>query len=148
VIALDATYSIGETLSGVGLYSHEILYGLAAAYPETGFEFCYRAHRYLRGRRLALPANARARLILEPFAPRGADLFHGLNQRLPRLPLRRAVATFHDLFVMTGEYSTPERASPGRRAMQRRAPTPSSRSRRSRRARLYRCLTSIRRAFK
>jgi glycosyltransferase involved in cell wall biosynthesis len=27
---------------------------------------------------------------------------------LPRIPLRRAVATFHDLFVMTGEYSTPD----------------------------------------
>ncbi len=39
--------------------------------------------------------------------PRGA-LFHGLNQRLPRARLPRAVATFHDLFVMTGEYSTPE----------------------------------------
>src|SRR5665811_2415008 len=39
---------------------------------------------------------------------RGADLFHGLNQRLPRIPLRRSIATFHDLFVMTGEYSTPE----------------------------------------
>src|SRR5262249_1438508 len=33
---------------------------------------------------------------------------HGLNQRLPRIPMRRAVATFHDLFVLTGEYSTPE----------------------------------------
>ncbi|HUE04879.1 MAG TPA: glycosyltransferase family 1 protein, partial [Bryobacteraceae bacterium] len=37
-----------------------------------------------------------------------ADLFHGLNQRLPQTRLRRAVTTFHDLFVMTGEYSTPE----------------------------------------
>ena len=35
------------------------------------------------------------------------DLFHGLNQRLDRR-YRRAVATFHDLFVLTGEYSTPE----------------------------------------
>jgi glycosyltransferase involved in cell wall biosynthesis len=35
-------------------------------------------------------------------------LFHGLNQRLPKTPLRRAVATFHDLFVLSGEYSTPE----------------------------------------
>jgi glycosyltransferase involved in cell wall biosynthesis len=38
----------------------------------------------------------------------GADLFHGLNQRLPEGRLGRAVATFHDLFVLTGEYSTPE----------------------------------------
>ena len=56
----------------------------------------------------ALPRNARRRVLAEPLGPRGADLFHGLNQRLPRIPMRRAIATFHDLFVMTGEYSTPE----------------------------------------
>ena len=107
-IALDATYSIGERLSGVGLYSREILLGLAASHPETHFDFCYRSHRYLRSWANALPPNARRRLLAEPLGPRSADMFHGLNQRLPRLPLRRAVATFHDLFVMTGEYSTPE----------------------------------------
>jgi glycosyltransferase involved in cell wall biosynthesis len=107
-IALDATYSIGDTLSGVGLYSHEILMGLACAHPDVRFDFCYRPHRYLRARRTALPRNARRRLLAEPLGPRGADLFHGLNQRLPRIPMRRAIATFHDLFVMTGEYSTPE----------------------------------------
>ena len=107
-IALDATYSIGEQLSGVGLYSREILLGAAAAHPEAHFEFWYRAHRYLRSREEAFPPNARRRLLAEPWGPRSADLFHGLNQRLPRMRLRRAVATFHDLFVMTGEYSTPE----------------------------------------
>ena len=108
LIALDATYSIGDALSGVGLYSNEILHGLATGHPEARFDFCYRPHRYLRARGLALPGNARRRLLLEPLLPRGADLFHGLNQRLPRLPYRRAIATFHDLFVMTGEYSTAE----------------------------------------
>jgi glycosyltransferase involved in cell wall biosynthesis len=107
-IALDATYGTGDRLSGVGLYSHEILFGTAAAHSGTRFHFCYRPHRFFRSWRLELPPNVRRRLILEPFAPRGADLFHGLNQRLPRIPLRRAVATFHDLFVMSGEYSTPE----------------------------------------
>lgn len=107
-IALDATYSIGEVLSGVGLYSHEILTGLAAAHPEIGFDFYYRPHRYLRARRTVLPHNVRRRLLAEPLGPRRADLFHGLNQRLPHVPMRRAIATFHDLFVMTGEYSTPE----------------------------------------
>ena len=107
-IALDATYSTGGQLSGVGLYSHEILFGTAAAHPETRFHFCYRPHRFLRSRELAMPPNVRRRLILEPFSPSGGDLFHGLNQRLPRIRLRRSVATFHDLFVMSGEYSTPE----------------------------------------
>jgi glycosyltransferase involved in cell wall biosynthesis len=107
-IALDATYSVGEALSGVGLYSREILLGAAAAHPEARFDFCYRPHRYLRSWRESLPANAHRRLLAEPLGPRSADLFHGLNQRLPHLPTRRAIATFHDLFVMTGEYSTPE----------------------------------------
>jgi len=107
-IALDATYSIGDEISGVGLYSHEILMGLSGAHPEVRFDFCYRPHRYLGARRAALPPNARRRLLAEPLGPHSADLFHGLNQRLPRIPMRRAIATFHDLFVMTGEYSTPE----------------------------------------
>ena len=107
-IALDATYSVGDELSGVGLYSREMLLGLAAAHPEARFDFCYRPHRYWRSWANPLPANARRRLLAEPLGPRAADLFHGLNQRLPRIPLRRAVTTFHDLFVLTGEYSTEE----------------------------------------
>src|ERR1017187_10090589 len=107
-IARDATYSIGDTLSGVGLYSHEILLGLAAAHPEVRFDFCCRPHRYLRARRATQPPNVRRRVLAEPFGPRGADLFHGLKQRLPRIPMRHAGATFPDLFVMTGVYSAPE----------------------------------------
>jgi glycosyltransferase involved in cell wall biosynthesis len=107
-IALDATYSVGGDLSGVGLYSHEILLGVAAAHPETRFDFCYRPQRYLRSWANPLPANARRRLLAEPLGPRAADLFHGLNQRLPRIPLRHAVTTYHDLFVLSGEYSTEE----------------------------------------
>jgi glycosyltransferase involved in cell wall biosynthesis len=50
-----------------------------------------------------MPPNAARSL----WAPMGS-LFHGLNQRLPRFHSGPAVATFHDLFVLTGEYSTPE----------------------------------------
>ena len=107
-IALDASYSIGEELSGVGIYSRELLSGLAATHPESRFGFYYRPHRFFRSWAAPLPANARRRILAEPFGPRSADLFHGLNQRLPRIPLRRSVATFHDLFVLSGEYSTPE----------------------------------------
>jgi glycosyltransferase involved in cell wall biosynthesis len=107
-IALDATYSIGDELSGVGLYSREILWGLAAAHPERRFDFCYRPHRFFRSMLLPHPSNVHRRLLAEPVGPYFATLFHGLNQRLPRIPLRRAVVTFHDLFVMTGEYSTPD----------------------------------------
>jgi glycosyltransferase involved in cell wall biosynthesis len=108
-IALDATYSIGRSLSGVGVYCNEMLLGLARAHPEQRFTWCYRPHRYLRSFRAKLPANCSRYFLHDRWrAPRFAELFHGLNQRLPEAPLPRAVATFHDLFVMTGEYSTPE----------------------------------------
>lgn len=105
-IALDATYSLGEALSGVGLYSREILLGLAAAHPDTRFHFYYRPHRFLRSWSERLPANVRRRLLAWPLGARGAALFHGLNQRLPDALAPRSVATFHDLFVLTGQYST------------------------------------------
>ena len=107
-IALDATYSIGDALSGVGIYSREILRGLAAAHSGVRFEWWYRPHRYRQARGEAMGGNVRRRLMMEPVWPRPADLFHGLNQRLPRLPMRRTVVTFHDLFVLSGEYSTAE----------------------------------------
>jgi glycosyltransferase involved in cell wall biosynthesis len=107
-VALDATYSVGDALSGVGAYSHHLLHGIAAAHPETRFAFYYRSHRFLRSFRETMPRNAARRLLAEPWGPRRADLFHGLNQRLPQMRLRRCAATFHDLFVMTGEYSTPD----------------------------------------
>jgi glycosyltransferase involved in cell wall biosynthesis len=106
-LALDATYSLGENLSGVGVYSRRILFGLARAHPEARFLFSYRPHRFFRSLRDTLPVNCTRRLLLETRAPR-AELFHGLNQRLPRACPRRTVTTFHDLFVLTGDYSTPE----------------------------------------
>lgn len=106
-LALDATYSLGDDLSGVGVYSREILGGLAAAHPEARFRFCYRPHRYLEARRERLAANCRRALLLDRFPPR-ADLYHGLNQRLPARLRHPSAATFHDLFVLTGDYSTPE----------------------------------------
>jgi glycosyltransferase involved in cell wall biosynthesis len=103
-VALDATYSLDRNLSGVGVYSREILFGLARSHPQDRFLFCYRPHRFLRSFRDALPRNAARRLLRG--APQ-ADLFHALNQRVDA-PARRTVTTFHDLFVVTGEYSTPE----------------------------------------
>jgi glycosyltransferase involved in cell wall biosynthesis len=107
LIALDATYSLGRNLSGVGLYSREIMFGLARVHPDTRFLYCYRPHRFLRSFRDSLPRNATRRLLRG--APRAA-LFHALNQRVdwPRPHAGRVVATFHDLFMLTGEYSTPE----------------------------------------
>jgi len=103
-IALDATYSLGKNLSGVGVYSREMLFGLAGAHPGEKFRFCYRPHRFLKSFDDALPKNASRRLLRgAPFA----DVFHALNQRV-EAKARRTVSTFHDLFVMTGDYSSPE----------------------------------------
>jgi glycosyltransferase involved in cell wall biosynthesis len=105
-IALDATYSVGRNLSGVGVYSHRILAGLAAAHPDRRFLACYRPHRFWRGLQLPVPGNVSPALLWKN-SPWGVDLFHGLNQRVDRR-YKRTVTTFHDLFVITGEYSTPE----------------------------------------
>lgn len=107
-IALDATYSLGSSLSGVGVYSREMLNGLAAAEPDAQWEWFYRSQRYWRARGLPKPSNVKCRFLADSWGSRSAHLFHGLNQRLPSRGFRRQVATFHDLFVLSGEYSTPE----------------------------------------
>lgn len=106
-IGLDATYSLGDNLSGVGVYSREILSGLPSAHPEARYLFCYRPHRFLRALQTALPPHC-SRALLWNSRPRSVDLFHALNQRVDSTRFRRTVTTFHDLFVMTGDYSTPE----------------------------------------
>jgi glycosyltransferase involved in cell wall biosynthesis len=90
------------------VYSRELLRQLAAAHPEQRFQFCYRPHRYFRSFAAPLPANTGRGLLYEPLFPRPRDFFHGLNQRLPKIRFRKTVSTFHDLFVLTGDYSTPE----------------------------------------
>ncbi len=102
-IALDATYSVDPQPSGIGVYSAEILNGLASAYPHDEFLHCYRARKYWNA-----PRTSRKRLLLSSFPTFRADLFHALNQRLDRRPAKKVVCTFHDLFVLTAEYSSPE----------------------------------------
>ncbi len=102
--ALDATYSLGRNLSGVGVYSREMLFGLARSHPEEKFLYCYRPHRLIRSFRETLPKNASRYLLA---GTPSCDLFHALNQRVD-FRARRTVTTFHDLFVMTAEYSSAE----------------------------------------
>ena len=61
-------------------------------------------HRFLKSFHDKLPSNASRRLLRG--AP-SADIFHALNQRVD-VKSRRTVSTFHDLFVMTGDYSSPD----------------------------------------
>jgi glycosyltransferase involved in cell wall biosynthesis len=107
-VALDATYSLGGGLSGVGVYSRELLNGLAATDFAEGWDWFYRSQRYFRARRLLKPPNVTRRFLADSWGNRAADIFHGLNQRLPRRRFRKQIATFHDLFVLSGDYSTAE----------------------------------------
>jgi glycosyltransferase involved in cell wall biosynthesis len=101
-IALDATYSVDPQPSGIGVYSAEILNGLASAYPHDEFLHCYRPRKYWNA-----PRTSRKRLLLSSVPTFRADLFHALNQRVDRRPAKKVVCTFHDLFVLTAEYSSP-----------------------------------------
>ncbi len=100
---------MGDDLSGVGIYSHEILNGLAAAHPAASFLFCYRPKQFFRSYRDPLFRNCRRFLLHDEWRiPSHANLFHGLNQRMPARKMKYRVCTFHDLFVMTGNYSAAE----------------------------------------
>lgn len=95
-------------MSGVGVYSREILHGLASLRGGDEFGFYYRPHRYTKALRLRLPSNCTRHLLWEGRASASFDVFHGMNQRLPSANWKRKVATFHDLFVLTSDYSTAE----------------------------------------
>lgn len=91
------------------MYCQELLGGLASSHPQESYWFCYRPHRYLRSFRQSIPSNAHRFLLHDKWRiPKRVDLFHGLNQRMPESRLRLGVCTFHDLFVLTGDYSTAE----------------------------------------
>jgi glycosyltransferase involved in cell wall biosynthesis len=106
-VALDATYSVDTQPSGIAVYSRRILNGLARAHPEDQFIHCYRLKQYRRTHPSEMPNVSRRVLLPLPFL-NTADVFHALNQRVERRHSKRVVSTFHDLFVMTGEYSSPE----------------------------------------
>ncbi len=99
---------MGDGLSGVGVYSRELLNGLAASDFADRWDWFYRSHRYWRALWQSRPSNVRIRRLSDSGGNRSAQLFHGLNQRLPEFRFRRQIATFHDLFVLSGDYSTPE----------------------------------------
>ncbi|HYO83277.1 MAG TPA: glycosyltransferase family 1 protein [Bryobacteraceae bacterium] len=100
-VAIDATYAVGPELSGVGIYSRELIEALRR---RVGVRLYYRPHRW----RHAMAGVQRGVFGERWMLPWHRGLFHGLNQRLPKLRFRAAVCTFHDLFVLTAEYSAPE----------------------------------------
>ncbi len=103
-IALDATYLVDPHPSGIAVYSHELLDGLAHSHPQDRFQHLYRLKQYRRSQPPAFPNVARRLLLPLPW-PR-PDIFHALNQRVDHRQGKKVISTFHDLFVMTGEYSS------------------------------------------
>lgn len=106
-IALDATYSVDLFPTGIAVYSRELISGLAETYPRDEYSCCYRPKQFRKSAPLPFP-NTHRRLLLPLVATFRGDVFHALNQRVDRRPAKWVVATFHDLFVMTGEYSSAE----------------------------------------
>lgn len=90
------------------MYSQQILFGLARSHQSERFDYYYRSNRFLRSWAYRIPSNAHRRLLRSE-CPSSVNLFHGLNQRLPAPAAGVPMAcTFHDLFVLTGDYSSPE----------------------------------------
>ncbi len=111
MIGIDAGHSLDRPPTGVAVYCRNLIRRLTSILADERFRLFYRSNRYFRSFREPLPENC-SRALLADFAlnrtARGLQLFHGLNQRLPPGLPCPALATFHDLFVMTAEYSTPE----------------------------------------
>lgn len=106
-IAIDATYSVDPHPSGIAIYSQELLKGLAAQYPADSIFACYRPKQWTR-RNLTAGTKLRTRILQRPLPLGKVDMFHALNQRVDWRPAPKVISTFHDLFVMTAEYSTAE----------------------------------------
>ena len=104
-VALDATYSVDSQPSGIAVYSQHLLHGLATHYPDSKFIYCYRLKQFFRAPSAELP-NASKAMLLPPLPTFRSEIFHALNQRVDQRRTKRVVSTFHDLFVMTAEYSS------------------------------------------
>ncbi|MFL6546806.1 MAG: glycosyltransferase family 4 protein [Candidatus Udaeobacter sp.] len=106
-IAIDATYSVDPRPSGIAVYSKELLEGLIEQHADDEFIECFRLKQWSHRPRNSYP-HVRQRLLQRPIPIGRADIFHALNQRVDWRPAKRVISTFHDLFVMTAEYSSPQ----------------------------------------
>ena len=111
MIGIDAGNRFDRPPTGVAVYARNLTSHLARAHPQRQFAWFLRSNRFFRSFGSSLPPNVRRRLLEGPairLARRRLQLFHGLNQRLPAGLRAPAVVTFHDLFAMTGDFSTAE----------------------------------------
>lgn len=105
-VVLDATYAVDRQPSGVARYSRRMIGALAAADAAMEITLAARPRRFLAVRREFPGPRFRHCLLQEPWNVRllsRADVFHGLNQRLPRYRFRRQVVTVHDVFALSSE---------------------------------------------
>ncbi len=118
-IAIDATYSLEPTPSGIAVYSRRLLETLAELETPHRFLVCYRLSRLGRRGEFFRPGpkspsqpQFSVRLYQEPLTfwlPRQAQLFHSLAQRPPGFRFEREIVTVHDVFPITGrDYSVPD----------------------------------------
>jgi glycosyltransferase involved in cell wall biosynthesis len=114
-IAIDATYTVDQHPSGIGLSSLHLLNAIAQLETRHRFLFCYRLSRFKQRARFLRPRSPRAtvgtRLFQPPLTfwlPLEADLFHSLAQRPAPFRFRCEVVTVHDIFPLTGaSYASP-----------------------------------------
>ncbi|MSO19913.1 MAG: glycosyltransferase family 1 protein [Acidobacteria bacterium] len=113
-IALDATYAADPQPTGIGIYSAQLIAALGAMIRSQERN----AHRVVLGFRPGpfvrhawrqnWPPEFRIAPLMDQWItlPR-ADLFHGLNQRLPERSYARTVVTLHERYPsVSDEYST------------------------------------------
>ena len=107
LIAADATYTLDPHPTAWPCIPVNCSTVMVRAHPETNFLFCYRPHRFLRGLAQPLQTNVWRWPLLER-GPRPGELVPWSESAPSGHAWPLQVATFHDLFVMSREYSTPE----------------------------------------
>src|SRR5438876_10326649 len=110
-VTLDATYALDPQPTGVARYSKRLIQALAKLHdPGLDLTLVARPRRFRQFRREY--SQFRCSLLQEPLnllLPRRTDIFHGLNQRLPRYRFRKQVTTIHDVFALSSNrYSSPD----------------------------------------
>ena len=115
-IALDATYAADPQPTGIGIYSERLINALGTVVPSKGpgsprVVLGFRPGPFVkRAWRQHWPANFRIAPLADNWITMPpADLFHGLNQRLPNRPYALRVVTLHERFpAPSDDYSTAE----------------------------------------
>jgi len=114
-IALDATYAAHPQPTGIGIYSQRLISAFGTLAQRSGAHFPrvvlgFRPGPFVRTAwRQKWPNGFHVAPLFDRWFPIQANLFHGLNQRLPEHAYPRTVITLHERYpAPSGDYSTPE----------------------------------------